>query len=92
MTEDGSARLREIVMPSVEVGMDAGRLVDFLVQVGDRVSVGQPLFTVEAEKVTLEIESPVAGRVAELCVSPSSEVAVGLPVLVLKVEQDTGAR
>ena len=48
-------------MPSVEVGMEAGRLVELLVQVGATVTVGQPLFVVEAEKVTLEIEAPAAG-------------------------------
>ena len=77
---------RPVVMPSVEVGMDEGRLVEFLVQVGSPVAVGQPLFVVEAEKVTLEIEAPVAGRVAELCAETDSDVRVGLPVLVLELD------
>lgn len=76
---------RPVLMPSVEVGMDEGRLVEFLVQVGSPVTVGQPLFVVEAEKVTLEIEAPAAGRVAELCAEPDSDVRVGAPVLVLDV-------
>jgi pyruvate/2-oxoglutarate dehydrogenase complex dihydrolipoamide acyltransferase (E2) component len=76
---------RPVVMPSVEVGMEEGRLVEFLVEVGSSVSVGQPLFVVEAEKVTLEIEAPAAGRVAELCAQPDSDVRVGSPVLVLDV-------
>ncbi len=77
--------LRPVPMPSVEVGMDEGRLVEFLVQVGSTVTVGQPLFVVEAEKVTLEIEASTAGRVAELCVEPDSDVRVGEPVLMLDV-------
>ena len=76
---------RPVPMPSVEVGMEAGRLVELLVQVGASVTVGQPLFVVEAEKVTLEIEAPAAGRVAELCAEPGSDVRVGSPVLVLDV-------
>ena len=76
---------RPVVMPSVEVGMNEGRLVEFLVQVGSPVAVGQPLFVVEAEKVTLEIEAPAAGLVAELCAEPDSDVRVGSPVLVLDV-------
>ncbi len=79
---------RPVLMPSVEVGMDVGRLVEFLVEVDSAVSVGQPLFVVEAEKVTLEIEAPATGRVAELCVEPDSEVRVGSAVLVLDVERD----
>ncbi len=77
---------RPVVMPSVEVGMDEGRLVEFLVQVGSPVAVGQPLFVVEAEKVTLEIEAPAAGRVAELCAEPDSDLRVGSPVLVLELD------
>lgn len=79
------AERRSVVMPSVEVGMDMGRLAQFLVQVGSSVSAGQPLFVVEAEKVTLEIEAPTAGRVAELCVQPDTDVRVGTTVLVLDV-------
>lgn len=74
---------RPVPMPSVEVGMEAGRLVEFLVEVGTTVTVGQPLFVVEAEKVTLEIEAPAAGRVVELCAEPGTDVRVGEPVLVL---------
>lgn len=80
-----TAERRPVVMPSVEVGMEEGRLVEFLVAVGAPVAVGQPLFVVEAEKVTLEIEAPAAGRVAELCVEPGTDVRVGSPVLVLDV-------
>lgn len=80
-----TAERRPVVMPSVEVGMEEGRLVEFLVAVGAPVTVGQPLFVVEAEKVTLEIEAPAAGRVAELCVEPGTDVRVGSPVLVLDV-------
>jgi pyruvate/2-oxoglutarate dehydrogenase complex dihydrolipoamide acyltransferase (E2) component len=74
---------RPVLMPSVEVGMEAGLLVELLVQVGATVTVGQPLFVVEAEKVTLEIEAPAAGRVAELCAEPGTDVRVGDPVLML---------
>jgi predicted deacylase len=62
-------------MPSVEAGMDERRLVEFRVQVGSPVVVGQPLFVVEAEKVTLEIEAPAAGRVA--CAGPRRPLRAG---------------
>jgi pyruvate/2-oxoglutarate dehydrogenase complex dihydrolipoamide acyltransferase (E2) component len=74
-------------MPSVEVGMEQGRLVEFLVALGATVAVGDPLFTVEGEKAMLDIESPVAGRVVELVAVPDSELAVGAEVLVIEVSQ-----
>jgi 2-oxoisovalerate dehydrogenase E2 component (dihydrolipoyl transacylase) len=79
------AEQRPVVMPSVEVGMEEGRVVEFLVEVGSWVARGQPLFVVEADKVTIEIDAPVEGRVAELCEEPDTDVRVGSPVLVLDV-------
>jgi pyruvate dehydrogenase E2 component (dihydrolipoamide acetyltransferase) len=72
-------------MPSVEVGMEQGRLVEFLVALGATVAIGDPLFTVEGEKAMLDIESPVAGRIAELVAAPDSDLAVGAEVLVIEV-------
>jgi 2-oxoisovalerate dehydrogenase E2 component (dihydrolipoyl transacylase) len=80
---------RAVLMPSIEVGMEQGLLVELLVEPGVTVSVGDPLFTVEAEKVTLEIESPVAGRIVALLADPGSELAVGAEVLVIEVAQRT---
>ena len=80
-----SAQLRTVALPSVEVGMEQGRLVEFLVEVGATVAVGDPLFTVEGEKAMLDIESPVAGRVAALTAAPDSELPVGAEVLVIEV-------
>lgn len=78
---------RPVVMPSVEVGMEDGRVIEFLVEVGATVAVGDPLFTVEADKVTMDIESPAAGRVAELVAEVDADVPVGEDVLVLDVEE-----
>ena len=85
MAEDVTTPTRPVLMPSVEVGMEHGRLVEFLVALGEAVAVGDPLFAVEGEKAILEIESPVAGRVAELVATPGSELPVGAPVLVIEV-------
>jgi pyruvate dehydrogenase E2 component (dihydrolipoamide acetyltransferase) len=76
---------RPVLMPSVEVGMEQGRLVEFLVAPGASVAVGDLLFTVEGEKAVLEIESPVAGRVAELVADAGAELPVGAEVLVIEV-------
>jgi pyruvate/2-oxoglutarate dehydrogenase complex dihydrolipoamide acyltransferase (E2) component len=70
-----------VAMPSVEVGMVEGTIVQLHVAVGDAVTVGQVLFTVEAEKVTLEIESSAAGRVSAVAVAEGDVVAVGGQVL-----------
>jgi pyruvate dehydrogenase E2 component (dihydrolipoamide acetyltransferase) len=87
MGDHATTSRRAVLMPSVEVGMEEGRLVDFLVAAGAIVAVGDPLFTVEGEKAMLDIESPVAGTVVELIAAPDSDLAVGAEVLVIDVSQ-----
>lgn len=65
--------------------MEDGRVLEYLVKVGTTVAVGDPLFTVEADKVTLEIESPAAGLVVELIAEPDTELPVGAEILILEV-------
>lgn len=87
MADDVTTTTRPVLMPSVEVGMEQGRLVEFLVALGATVAVGDPLFTVEGDKAMLDIESPVAGRVAELVATPGVDLPVGAEVLVIEVAQ-----
>ena len=67
----------DVTMPKWGMSMQEGVLTEWLVAVGDTVSEGQPLATVETEKVDAEVEAPGAGVVAELLVEAGSEVEVG---------------
>lgn len=87
MACDRTTSWRPVLMPSVEVGMEHGRLVEFLVALGATVAVGDPLFTVEGEKAMLEIESPIAGRVAELVATAGTDLPVGAEVLMIEAPQ-----
>ena len=61
-----------------------GMVVTIAVKVGDKVTRGQKLFTVEAMKMETTISSDVAGRVAELFVKAGSRVEAG--DLLLRLE------
>ena len=87
MAGDVTTSSRAVLMPSFEVGMEQGRLVEFLVTLGAKVEVGDPLFSVEGEKAMLDIESPVAGRVAALVATPGADLPVGAEVLVIEVDR-----
>jgi len=67
----------DIAMPKWGMTMQEGVLLEWLVAVGDHVSEGQPVATVETEKVDAEIEAPTSGRVAELMVDAGESVDVG---------------
>ena len=67
----------DITMPKWGMSMQEGLLSSWLVAVGDTVAEGQPVATVETEKVDAEIEAPGDGVVAELLFEPGTEVEVG---------------
>ena len=52
-----------------------GTVIKVLVNVGDKVKKGTPLFIVEAMKLENEVVSPVEGEVSEICVSKGQAVA-----------------
>jgi pyruvate/2-oxoglutarate dehydrogenase complex dihydrolipoamide acyltransferase (E2) component len=59
-------------------------VLEFLAQVGDRVSQNDPVLRVETSKIDTDVVSPVAGTVVELLVEPGDEIAIGVPVAVIE--------
>ena len=53
-------------VPKAAVSMQEGTLVEWFVEDGDQVSLGQPIYAVETEKTTLEIECPFEGTFKRL--------------------------
>jgi len=54
------------------------------VAIGDRVEEGQPLATIETDKVTIEMPAPVAGVVVELLARPDDDVLTGAGIVVIE--------
>ncbi len=53
----------EVKLHDIGEGMTEGEIVNYLVKVGDRVSIDQPLVEVQTDKMTAELPSPCAGTV-----------------------------
>ncbi len=66
----------DILVPPLSQTLDTLVLVEWLVNVGDPVHKGQPIFTVETDKATLEVESPAAGVLESISARPGDEVQV----------------
>ena len=56
----------DVVMPKMGYDMTEGKISRWLKSEGDRVSRGEPIAEIETEKVTIEIESFVEGRIKKL--------------------------
>jgi pyruvate dehydrogenase E2 component (dihydrolipoamide acetyltransferase) len=61
------------------------KVIEVLVKAGDRVETEQSLITLESDKASMEIPSPVAGVVEEVLVKLDAEVGTGDLILKLKV-------
>jgi pyruvate/2-oxoglutarate dehydrogenase complex dihydrolipoamide acyltransferase (E2) component len=51
----------EVLLPKVGFAMNEGQLVEWMVADGGAVTEGQPLFAMESEKSTQEVEAPASG-------------------------------
>ena len=72
-----SATLRQFKLPDVGEGLTEGEILQWLVAVGDTVTVNQPLCEVETAKAAVELPSPYAGTVVELLFEAGTMVDVG---------------
>jgi len=81
---------RVFAMPDPGEGLSAGEVVAWLVAEGDQVALNQPLVEVETDKATVEIPSPVAGRIVRLHADEGATVPVGDPLVTFEVDAATG--
>ena len=71
----------EFRLPEVGEGIHEVELVEWLVQPGDSVRLGQALAEVLTDKATIELPAPFQGQIISLSVEPGSEVQVGQVIL-----------
>lgn len=67
----------DIILPKWGMTMQEGVIASWLVALGDTVSEGQAVATVETEKVEAEIEAPAAGTIIELLFEEGDTAEVG---------------
>lgn len=63
----------EVVIPALGITATRGKIVKWLKQEGQPVERGEPLFIVETEKVTTEVESPASGILARILMPAGAE-------------------
>jgi len=79
-----------IRMPKLSMTMEEGEFGSWLVTAGDTVSKGMPLAVVMTDKVEMEIESEVEGRVIRLTATDGDVVPVGDPLGYVDSTDDDG--
>ena len=72
----------EVKLPRLGQGMESGVIVRWLKSEGDSVSKGEPLYELDTDKVTQEVEAEVDGTLQQIVVA-EGEVEVGATVAVI---------
>ena len=73
----------EIHVPQLGEGLREVRVVELLRRTGDPIRRGDPIYIIETDKTTLELESPQDGRIMSWRVAPGDVIPVGAAVAVI---------
>src|SRR5262252_1353963 len=75
----------EVKLPRLGQGMESGTIVKWLKSEGDAVTKGEPLYELDTDKVTQEVEAEADGVLLKIVVG-EGEVDVGTTVGVIGAE------
>ena len=76
----------QVTLPRLGQGMESGTIVRWLKSEGDRVEKGDPLYELDTEKVTQEVEADASGVLLKILAGEGEEIDVGKPVAVIGEE------
>ncbi|MCA3414613.1 MAG: 2-oxoglutarate dehydrogenase complex dihydrolipoyllysine-residue succinyltransferase [Roseomonas sp.] len=69
--------MTDIVVPSLGESVSSATVARWLKKAGDAVTADEPLVELETDKVTVEVNAPVAGVIAAIAADTGAEVAPG---------------
>jgi len=65
-----------IYMPKNGMAMEEGKLIRWMVKVGDKVELDQPIMEIETDKITMESEAPATGTILSLSAKDGDTIPV----------------
>jgi len=77
------ATVEDVLLPDIGDFSDV-EIIEVLVSVGDRIEPEQSLLTLESDKASIEIPSPVSGTVKALKVGVGDRVSEGAPLMTVE--------
>ena len=72
-----------IIMPKLGFNMSEGRLVKWHTKEGETVRKGEPLFSIETDKTTMDIEATGDGVLRKILLQEGGKVPVTLPIAIV---------
>ena len=72
-------------IPKTGVSSEKCKLIEWYVEVGEQISLEQPLYLIETEKSAIEVQSPVKGTIKSLA-QIDKTYDVGTEIATIEVE------
>ena len=79
----------DVQVPALGESITEGTLAEWLKKPGEMVKVDEPIASLETDKVSVEVPSPVAGVLTEQLVKQGDNVAVG--AVIARIDQNAAA-
>src|SRR5438093_13686114 len=79
----------DVEVPALGESITEGTLAQWLKKPGEAVAADEPIASLETDKVSVEVPSPVAGVLTEQLVAEGDTVAVG--ALIARVDEKASA-
>jgi pyruvate dehydrogenase E2 component (dihydrolipoamide acetyltransferase) len=76
----------QVTLPRLGQGMESGTIVRWLKSEGDKVEKGEPLYELDTEKVTQEVEADAGGVLLKILAQEGQEIQVGKAIAVIGEE------
>jgi pyruvate dehydrogenase E2 component (dihydrolipoyllysine-residue acetyltransferase) len=80
----------EVKLPRLGQGMESGTIVRWLKTEGEQVAKGEPLYELDTDKVTQEVEAEASGVLLKIAI-PEGEVEVGRTIAFIGAEGESVA-
>ncbi|MBM7050721.1 2-oxoglutarate dehydrogenase, E2 component, dihydrolipoamide succinyltransferase [Rothia sp. ZJ1223] len=72
-----------VELPALGESVTEGTVTRWLVEVGDTVSVDDPIVEISTDKVDTEVPSPVAGTIEKILVEEDEDIEVGAALVII---------
>ena len=69
-----------IRIPQLGEGLQEALLVEFIKNPGDKVERDEPIYVMETDKATTDVESPYSGKLVEWTVEPGTVLSIGAEI------------
>ncbi len=77
---------KEFKLPELGENIESADVVNVLVKEGDSLKKDQGVVEIETDKATIEVPSPIEGKITKILVKPGDKVKVGQTIIIVDEE------